>query len=652
MKRAAIGHNVASNDKPKGLTRTALDGSIEHFFERENKWVPAVTHEEIREELIKEYDQKGTYGNDPATWPQVLRQIQPTLRYVKGEVKLWYRHGKIVLDPDERPIRLLEIPAVCSSKMEDWLMSAIYLSDPKVEILDIRVRMPRTVTVLEKGNQVERPLYLPNALSMRMTRFRTKYGLMPREKREGSTPKEEKLKSLLGAERVKNNDVGDFKPLTRQEITEVEAVNKGRFGHRARPENKFGKRKQNPTDNETVQVKKTRSSKSKLSTSEVLNSNGSTSGKAFVDAEPHFRRGLSQGFKLWAIGDQPFVPGIHRHDPEATYPPYQPEGLKALGSRWEHRGPGTGQNESLNTRDNTLAGPSRLNKAHQKTGFGQENGLLGFDEIPRDAWNRRFWFADTYSGFEDFHGFEGRENNNDDVVPSNGVGSRHYPEYWLSNQSPPKESSCGDKYDGDSGLVGPKVFDFPDSPGKGSVRFDPLADAVGDFSRTQDIKGHAINGIIKSHTSHGFDHTQKRGYRGPQFPEHRYGDVAAPRSILHLASNGTVEPNDDSQGLHSFEKSAVEHVSEIKDRSAGDSGTPELTIFGSAYAAACSTQEKDNFDRAWARGEDPSNTLLSDYDVRNSGLGDDEAGSMGSMDSMEELLSTAKWDPEAWSGYL
>ncbi|MCJ1289940.1 hypothetical protein MMC34_001474 [Xylographa carneopallida] len=37
IQRAAAGPNIGSNDKPKGLTRIALDGSMEHFLEKEFK---------------------------------------------------------------------------------------------------------------------------------------------------------------------------------------------------------------------------------------------------------------------------------------------------------------------------------------------------------------------------------------------------------------------------------------------------------------------------------------------------------------------------------------------------------------------------------------------------------------------------------------
>ncbi|MCJ1435829.1 hypothetical protein MMC27_005205 [Xylographa pallens] len=727
MKRAAIGHNVGSNDKPKGLTRTALDGSMEYFLEKENKWVPAVTHDAIREELIEEYDQQGTYdhgrskglkitdvtcfcasqkswGSDPATWPQVLRQIQPTLKYLKGEVKLWYRHGKIVLDPDDRPVRLLDIPAVCSSKMEDWLMSAIFLSDPKVEILDIRARMPRTIIVSEKGNQVERPLYLPNALSMRMTRFRTKHGLMPREKRGGSKQKEERLKSFLGPERVKNNDLGDFKPLTRQEIAEVEAVNKGRFGYRARAEKRLGKRKENPSNGDESTTKKARTSKAKLSTTVASNSNTIRSGNAFEEVEPPFRQGLGLGSNLCTMRDQPFVPGIYHYDREATYTPYQPESLQAPEPHWEHQELGT---ESLKTSDNTLAGPSQLVGVHQVHSSSQENDLLGFQDIPEKGWNRQFSFADTYSGFKNINVVEGQENNATDDS-SNELAFPNYPDKEWKPQFQPTEANYGVEYGADKGIADPNDFlDFPITSDKGWTRFDPLADAISGFGGIHNIQGHAENGIgdpnnvldfsvnsdkgwrrfdpltdavggfegidifkghaedgiMDSHTSMTFDHTHAQAYKRPQFTEDEYVGSSGPHSILRPAVNSGADPNNYFRSLPSVENGLVEHVSGEEGRSTGDNGIMEPTLLEKAYTAVDNTEEKDNFDGAWAPREDRFTTLFGDYDVGTVSLENDEAGFVQEasalahrdgqqFSSMKELLNTAEWDAEAWSGYL
>ena len=270
-------------------------------------------------------------------------------------------------------------------------MSAIFLSDPKVEILDIRARMPRTITVTEKGKQFERPLYLPNPLSMRITRFRTKHGLMPRERRDGSKRKEEKLKSLLGAERVKNNDLGDFKPLTKQEIAEVEAVNKGRFGYRARAEIKLGKRKENPSDNDMVPTKKAKTSKAKLSVIKASYSDGIKSGNAFEEAASPSPKDLYREFNLWAVGDQPFVPGIYRYDPGATYPPYipedlqapdEPEGLQALEPRLQYQDPVTDHTEASKSSKKPLASPSQPIAIHQNDEFSQQNDLLSFQDVP------------------------------------------------------------------------------------------------------------------------------------------------------------------------------------------------------------------------------------------------------------------------------
>ena len=586
-------------------------------------------------------------------------------------------------------------------------MSAIFLSDPKVEILDIRARMPRTIIVSEKSNRVERPLYLPNALSMRMTRFRTKHGLMPRERRGGSKQKEEKLKSFLGPERVKNNDLGDFKPLTRQEIAEVEAVNKGHFGYRARAEKRLGKRKENPSDDDERATKKTITSEAKLSTTVASNSKPIASGNA--SEEPPFRQGLGQGSNLCAREDQPFVPAIYRYDREATYTPYQPESFQAPEPQWEHEEPGT---ESLKTSDSTLAGPCQLIGAHQDHSSSQENDLLGFQDISGTGWNRQFSFADTHSGLKNINVVEGQENDAT-VDTSNELAFLNYPDKEWEPHFQPTEGSYGVEYGADkdtadpnnfldfpstsdkgwtpfdplpdpisdlgeihnfkghaeSGIVNPNnILDFSVGLDKGWGPFDPLVDAVGSFGGIDIIRSHAENGIVDSHNSISFDHTQAQSCKNPRFPEYEYGEVSGPHNILHQADSDTADPNNNFRSLPGIENGLVEHVSGEVGQSTGDtdvidSTLLESTLLENAYAAVDNTEEGHYFDAAWAPGEDPFTTTFAGYDAGTVGLENDEAGSMQEASglahpdgqpflTMEELLNTAEWDAEDWSEYL
>ncbi|MCJ1380676.1 hypothetical protein MMC17_003784 [Xylographa soralifera] len=310
QRRAVIGENVGSNNLPRGQVRNVLDGSLEHYLD-----IAAVIIDDIREALIKDHNDKGHYdhprakgiddknvtcfhasqksrGKDRANWPLSLLSIYT----YPSNGELWYHNERLVLDPDDRPIRVLDIPAVCSSQMEDWLLAAIYRSDYRVEIADLRARMPRRIKLIKRGAEVIEPLYIPNTLSMRMTRFRTKHGLMPREKRDGSDRKEEKLKSLLGQERVKSNSIEGFQTLTRDPVGEIEAVNKGRFAYRARKDKESTKRK--GTDASTAPKKSVKATKPTPSSAQ--------------DVEPKLGPNRETFSAIGQLGDEPEIQGFPR----------------------------------------------------------------------------------------------------------------------------------------------------------------------------------------------------------------------------------------------------------------------------------------------------------------------------------------------------
>ena len=53
--------DIGSNDKAKGLVRVQ-EGSLQHFLKGSEKWIPAMYHNDIRDELIAESAAFGNYG--------------------------------------------------------------------------------------------------------------------------------------------------------------------------------------------------------------------------------------------------------------------------------------------------------------------------------------------------------------------------------------------------------------------------------------------------------------------------------------------------------------------------------------------------------------------------------------------------------------
>jgi len=171
------------------------------------------------------------------------------------KVPLWYRHGFLLLDQNNKPMRSFPniLPATCSSEMEDWLLVAIFHSDRRVQIGDIYARMPNEV--VEEGLAVR--LFQINTLSMRMTRFRLQAGLLPRETRSGSEAIVDGFKKLLGDHCFQENSTRRFgRDLTLQEIEKVREPNKGQFLQKSKNKNSTTKdttkRKRSETTDESL----------------------------------------------------------------------------------------------------------------------------------------------------------------------------------------------------------------------------------------------------------------------------------------------------------------------------------------------------------------------------------------------------------------
>ena len=146
----------------------------------------------------------------------------------------WYQDNRIVLDGDNHPIKQYrEIPAVCSSEMEGWLMVAIRRLNPSITTQDFRARMPHFRSLKPNG-QGEKKQWSLQAHSMRQTRFQSKAGCLALESRAGSDTIKEYLMRLLPADCKARNSTEGFRDLTDAEVDAMKSANKGGFSYRGK----------------------------------------------------------------------------------------------------------------------------------------------------------------------------------------------------------------------------------------------------------------------------------------------------------------------------------------------------------------------------------------------------------------------------------
>ena len=159
----------------------------------------------------------------------------------KYTVKIMHHAGRVVLDPDRRPVLAYrEIPLVLSSKFEGWAMEAIRRQHSQITSNDFRARMP-----VNADGQTLR-LMTANALSMRQSRFRENNRCLSWDQKAGSKAFQQYLWSRMTIEQHLNNSIEDMSDVEdKNELEQMRAPNKGKFGSRRRkrvaPANNEGK---------------------------------------------------------------------------------------------------------------------------------------------------------------------------------------------------------------------------------------------------------------------------------------------------------------------------------------------------------------------------------------------------------------------------
>lgn len=229
----------------------------------------AVYHNDLRAELLQEaakggkYDHERTegegttditsflasqksWGSKRGNWPDVLFQVEMVKNNnLPKTVPLWYRDKKLLIDHDNRPMRDFSelLPATLSSEAEGWLMEAFLRSDRRVQMRDLRGRMPKDIIVADKtgtGNgQTTKPLFTMRTITQRTLRFRGLAGLKARDIRGGSDAINRGIEALLPAEALKKNNSKDLgRILTNAEVKAITKPNAGKYPQRGRGDKK------------------------------------------------------------------------------------------------------------------------------------------------------------------------------------------------------------------------------------------------------------------------------------------------------------------------------------------------------------------------------------------------------------------------------
>ncbi|KAI4240063.1 MAG: hypothetical protein L6R42_011593, partial [Xanthoria sp. 1 TBL-2021] len=156
---------------------------------------PAVYHQDIREQLIKDAARLGRYrhhlargkdklditafhpayaenGPERQHWPKILFQYAPTMsNFLHTKPPIWQLHdGRVVIDCNNDAMNdYPEIPVTLARNADSWLMLTCMRLNNHITIQDFRGRMPG-----DRKMSMADPLGR-NRISMNMTRFR-KFG--------------------------------------------------------------------------------------------------------------------------------------------------------------------------------------------------------------------------------------------------------------------------------------------------------------------------------------------------------------------------------------------------------------------------------------------------------------------------------------------
>lgn len=160
-------------------------------------------------------------------------------RHPPYKPQLWYHGGKLVLDWKQRPmVHFQDIPDVLSSNFPGYAMEAIERIDSRIQRNDFLGRMPpyffKTTVKCGKRYTRKKPLFKPNTLSARMSRFRQQAGCLAWKERVGSDVMYDFLEAHLPDHLKRANTTRGWRDLEPYETAELKLKNLGKFSERSR----------------------------------------------------------------------------------------------------------------------------------------------------------------------------------------------------------------------------------------------------------------------------------------------------------------------------------------------------------------------------------------------------------------------------------
>ncbi|KAI4276060.1 MAG: hypothetical protein LQ337_002762 [Flavoplaca oasis] len=261
--------------KPVGFIRYQEENELEWFDPNNDVWRPAVFHQDIREQLIKDAARLGRYrmlsrcshevikakkqaghhlacgkdkldvtafhpayaenGPEREHWPKILFQYAPTVSdFLHTKPPIWQLHdGRVVIDCNNDAMSdYHEIPVTLARNADSWLMLTCMRKNNHITIQDFRGRMPggRKMSMADPLGR--------NRISMNMTRFR-KFGccLTWNSIRNVDTQREY-LDKKLPRRCIRLNSTESFRKLYPWEVAESELQDAGKFLKRTRARQK------------------------------------------------------------------------------------------------------------------------------------------------------------------------------------------------------------------------------------------------------------------------------------------------------------------------------------------------------------------------------------------------------------------------------
>ena len=191
---------------------------------------------QVSEQALMCPDQED-WGEDRSQWPAILYQYEPR----QGDVShkkppIWTtQDGYVILDIENDPVMAFEeIPDTISSVIEAPFLEAFCRLNQHIKIKDIRARMLRDPTEQGEWNgDGKDPIRIGN-LSMKMTRFRERSGMITWGRRAGSTNIKAYLDSILPQVCKDENSIRRFRDLHKHERAAMHLSNIGKFPERGR----------------------------------------------------------------------------------------------------------------------------------------------------------------------------------------------------------------------------------------------------------------------------------------------------------------------------------------------------------------------------------------------------------------------------------